>query len=337
VSTHKPLRMIVSGSLVAALCALLAVPVLLAQTSVPKAQVPQVVRTIKVLDSKDAVEIEVEASDPILPQTKILTGPDRLVVDFPNAVPGNQLRSQSIDQGEVKDLRVGLLQSKPPVTRVVLDLKTAQSYQIFPYGRTVIIKITGSGAEASPRVSTAVPATAPQPALVAASYAPRAEPVQVETKVDTSDQPLLDVTFRNGLLGIRADKVTLAEVLFAVQHRTGAEVLLAAGAEQEKIVADIAPAPAAEVLTRLLNGSNFNFLILSAANDPKHVDRVILSVRPESGFVSPPPPARVQDGAAEEPESSSANPQPTNTVPAPTQAPAQPEAKTPTDVNAPDQ
>jgi hypothetical protein len=66
------------------------------------------------------------------------------VVDFPNAVPGNQLRSQSVDRGEVKDLRVTLLKSKPPATRVVLDLKTAQSYQIFPYGRTVIIKVMGS-------------------------------------------------------------------------------------------------------------------------------------------------------------------------------------------------
>lgn len=343
---HRLSQMIGNRPLLVAFCAL-AAPALLAQTAVPrtsvaKLPVPQivrtiVVRTIKVLATSDAVEIEVEASDRIVPQTKVLTGPDRLQVDFPNAVPGNQLRSQSVDLGEVKDLRVTLLKSTPPATRVVLDLKTAQSYQIFPYGRTVIIKVMGSGAADSARINNPVSTPATPPALVVANYTTRTEPVSV----DTSTQPLLDVTFRDGLLGIRADKVTLAEVLFAVQKRTGAVVSLAAGAEQEKIVADIAPAPAAEVLSRLLNGSNFNFLILSATNDPQRLDRVILSVRPEPGFVPQPSSARVQgrvqDDDAEESEPGSANPQPGNNVPAPAANPAQPDGKTPANENTPDQ
>ena len=101
------------------------------------------VRHIQVLGSKNVVEIEIEASDRVVPETRVLTGPDRLVVDIPNAVPGNQLRSQSVNRGEVKDVRVGLFQANPPTTRVVLDLNSPQSYQIFPYGRTVIIKVTG--------------------------------------------------------------------------------------------------------------------------------------------------------------------------------------------------
>jgi AMIN domain len=364
---HRFLRRIVSRLYITGFCAL-TVPTLPAQTpvpqtSIPRASVPRVsvpktagsqtsvrtnsIRTIKVLGSKDAVEIEVEASDRIVPQTQILTAPDRLVVDFPNAVPSNQLRSQSVDQGEVKDLRVGLLQSKPPVTRVVLDLKSAQSYQLFPYGRTVIIKVMGGEAEGSARIVAPVLAPAPpappaaRSALVAANYTTRTEPV----KVGTSDQPLLEVTFRDGLLGIRADKVTLAEVLFAVQQRTGAVISLAAGAEQEKVVADIAPAPATEVLARLLNGSNFNFLILSAPNDPARLDRVILSVRPEGGFVPQPPPIQVQNQVQNpvqnddpvEPEPARMNLQPGHRVPRPPQAPAQPDGKTPAGENTPDQ
>jgi len=100
------------------------------------------VRHVHILDSKTAVEIEVEGSDRLLPQTQVLTGPDRLVVDFPNALPGNAVRNQVVNRGEVKSVRVGLFQSSPPVTRVVLDLKTAQSFQVFPYGHTVIIKVT---------------------------------------------------------------------------------------------------------------------------------------------------------------------------------------------------
>jgi antitoxin (DNA-binding transcriptional repressor) of toxin-antitoxin stability system len=313
---HRFLRIIASQLLLAA-------PLLLAQTSV---------RTVKILGGKNAVEIEVEASDRIVPQTQVLTGPDRLVIDFPNAVPGNQLRSQSVDRGEVKDVRVGLFQSKPPVTRLVLDLKTAQSYQVFPYGRTVIIKVMGGGTDSSAGAGNFPSEPATRPGLVVANYTTRSEPISIET----SAQPVLDVTYRNGLLGIRANKVTLSEVLYAVQQRTGAEVSIAAGAEQEKVVAEIAPAPAPEVLARLLNGSKFNFLILSAVNDPQKLDRVILSTRSEGGFVPPPPAARAQEEDTEDREPASMNLQPSNRAPAPVQVPPEPEAKTPADETVPD-
>ena len=56
---------------------------------------------------------------------------------------------------------------------------------------------------------------------------------------EAAPEPPLEVSYRNGLLGIHANKATLSEVLFAVQQRTGAEISIAAGAEQEKVVADI--------------------------------------------------------------------------------------------------
>ncbi|MGO9087668.1 MAG: AMIN domain-containing protein [Candidatus Sulfotelmatobacter sp.] len=248
------------------------------------------VRHVKVLDSKDAVEIEVESSDRIVPQTRVLTGPDRLVVDFPNAVPGNQLRSQSVNRGAVKDVRVGLFQAKPPITRMVLDLKTAQSYQVFPYGRTVIIKITGSIGNTSAGLDGS-----PHPGLTAASYTTGTEPAHD----DPPAKPALEVTFHDGLLTINADKATLSDVLLAVQQRTGAEVTIAAGAEQEKVVASLGPGPAPEVLAQLLNGSKFNFLILSAENDPRQLDRVILSPRSDGGAAPLPPMAQPEAGGQE--------------------------------------
>jgi hypothetical protein len=323
---HTLSRTIVSRLLLAGLCGLLTASSLLAQTSV---------RTVKVLGAKDAVEIEVEASDRIVPQTQVLTGPDRLVVDFPNAVPSNQLRSQSVDRGEVKDVRVGLFQGKPPVTRIVLDLKTAQSYQVFPNGRTVIIKVMGGGAsDTSAGVDNFPPEPATRPGLVVANYTTRAEPVSVET----SAKPTLEVSFRDGLLGIKANKVTLSQVLFAVQQRTGAEVSIAAGAEQEIVAVDIAPAPAPEVLARLLNGSRFNFLILSAANDPRQLDRVILSTRAE-GAVMPLPPMQGQNSNGDDDDTQPAPgpAQSINVPPAQNPAGAQPEIKSPPDNNAPDQ
>ena len=303
-----------------------------AQTSQGQASV----RRIKVLGSKDTVEIEVEGSDRLVPQTRVLTGPDRLVIDFPNAVPGSEMRNQSVDRGEVKDVRFGLFQSKPPVTRIVLDLKTAQSYQVFPYGRTVMIKVVG----VAPVVAAAnnlPPASPAHPGLVSANYTPGAASIQ---GVEAPAQPMLDVSFRDGLLAIKSNKATLSDVLSAVQQRTGAQVALAPGTDQERVVVDLGPAPAADVLGQLLNGSKFNFLILSAANDPRQLDRVILSSRSDGGAAFMPlqqvrndsPPANASAGDDDSNLPPSAQPDSgSQDVP-----PPQPETKAP-DNNTPDQ
>ena len=297
------------------------------------------VRRVKVLGSKDVVEIEVEGSDRLVPQTRVLTGPDRFVVDLPNAVPGSELRSQSVNRGEVKDVRVGLFQSKPPVTRIVLDLKSAQSYQVFPYGRSVMIKVVSgvaAAAAAAPDAAAGVdefpPEAATRPGLVAANYTTGAERVQVEAP----PKPALDVSFRHGLLAIQANKATLSEVLFAVQQRTGAQVAIAAGAEQEKVVVDLGPAPAPEVIARLLNGSRFNFLILSAANNPQQLDRVILSPRTDGGGAMPLAPVRNDD--VQDDENNQLPPgQPHAGPPPPVVPQSQPEIKAPPDDDGPEQ
>jgi hypothetical protein len=280
--------------------------------------------------SKDAVEIEIEASERLVPQTQVLTGPDRLVVDFPNALPGVGLRNQSVNRGEVKSVRIGLLQSNPPITRLVLDLRTPQSYQIFPYGRTVIIKVSGGAQQAAEPVDDFPPT---RPGLVNTSFTARPFVLQM----DGSAKPSLDVSFHDGLLSIRAYKASLSEVLFAVHQRTGAEVAISAGAEQEQVVANIGPAPAPEVLAQLLNGSQFNFLILSAANDPRMLDRVILSARAE-GAVTSPPPMQSSDEADDEPPPAAVQSNPTPDIPPGREAPLrnQPEVRTPSDENTPD-
>ena len=295
------------------------------------AQTSSSVRGVRVLgNSKDAVEIEIEASDRLVPQTQVLTGPDRLVVDFPNALPGAGLRNQSVNRGEVKSVRIGLLQSNPPVTRLVLDLKTPQSYQIFPYGRTVIIKVSGGAQQAVEPVDDFPPT---RPGLVNTSFT--AHPFVLQT--DGSAKPSLDVSFHDGLLSIRVYKVSLSEVLFAVHQRTGAEIAISAGAEQEQVVANIGPAPAPEVLARLLNGSKFNFLILSAANDTRMLDRVILSPRAE-GAVTSLPPMQSNDEADDEPPPAAVQSNPTPDIPPSPEPPTrtQPEVRTPSDESIPD-
>jgi AMIN domain len=288
----------------------------------PKLSAQTSVRQVKVVTGKGAVEIEVEASDRITPQTRVLSGPDRLVVDFPNSLPGTAMRSQSVNVGQVKDVRFGLFQAKPPVTRLVLDLKSAQSYQIFPYGRTVMIKVIG--APAVPASNAAVqnfPAQpVPVPGLVNANYSAggqRIQPDPPRIQPDPAPKPL-EVLFHDGLLTIKANKATFSEVLYAVQQRTGADIAIPAGAEQERVVADIGPGPVQEVLASLLNGSNFNFMILGSPNDPRKLDKVVLSLRTQRFVPSPSSPSMPQAlGEEPPPQAQVRPPEPVGVVPPP--------------------
>jgi len=261
------------------------------------AQATPSIRRVQVLRTRGQVEIEIESSDRVVPHVNVLTGPDRLVVDFVNAVPSAQLRNQAVNREEVKSLRVGLFSTKPPVTRIVLDLNGPQAYQVFPSGRTVILKVGDAGATRD------------------AAYRSNSGPVLVNTNYPTSaahlsvplaepPKPALAVSFEGGLLSINANKANLSQILFAVHEKTGAEIAIPAGAEQEQVVADFGPAPAPEVLAHLLYGSKFNFLILSSASDPKALDQVILSSRPEGPMPQPRPQAQVvaQDEDEAEPK-----------------------------------
>jgi hypothetical protein len=253
------------------------------------------VRRVQVLGNRTPVEIEIEASDRLVPQTQVLTGPDRLVVDFPNAVPGLQLRNQKVSHGDVKGFRVSLFSAKPPVTRVVIDLKGPQTYQVFPYGRTVMVKV-GVGPEAVKLAPASASEIASRPGLVNTSYPAQSAPISVSVSAPATSpaRPPLVVSFQAGLLTINSNKASLSEILFAVHQRTGAEIAIPAGAEQEQVVADLGPATAPEVLAHLLNGSKFNFLILSSATDPSLLDRVILSERPEGAVAASRPLPQIQ-------------------------------------------
>jgi hypothetical protein len=263
----------------AAAVLLLSVAALFPTSVTCQAQAVSSIRRVQVLDTRKQVEIEIETSDRMVPQTNLITGPDRLVVDFVNAVPGAQLRNQAVNRGEVRSLRVGLFSSNPPVTRVVIDLNGPQPYQVFPSGRTVIVKVGGNAV-----TETAGSNSASGPVLVNTSY--RAGGVKVSgaspAPAPAVVQPPLQVSFQGGLLSISSNKASLSEVLSAVQKRTGADIAIPAGAEQEKVVADIGPAPAREALAQLLNGSQFNFLILGSSTDPNALNRVILTSRPDT-------------------------------------------------------
>src|SRR4051794_21092 len=87
------------------------------------------------------------------------------------------------------------------------------------------------------------------------------------------------VTMRNGLLTIEANNSTLADDLTGVRRETKAAIDLPAGASGERVVASIGPGTPQNVLTSLLNGSRFDYIILGSQDQPDAVQRVILRAK----------------------------------------------------------
>ena len=244
-----------------------------------------------------AMEVEIQTSGaPVSPDTQAITGPDRIVVDFPGALPAAELRALKVNLGALKGVRSGLFFSNPPITRIVLDLVEPQSYQIsttqISTTRNAIVVKLSPATAAGARVSNVSAASVPRllnaslavGANVAITRVATAAVSNMPPRPAVSQAPpkaLVNVTFVNGMLRIRTEKATLAQVLFEVQRQTQAEIAIPAGAEQEEVAADLGPAPARDVLGSLLNGSLYNFVFVG---DELSLERVILTRRDASTF-----------------------------------------------------
>jgi hypothetical protein len=240
------------------------------------AQAVTTIRRVNVLNRGDNFELEIEASRPIIPETQVITGPDRLVIDFPHAVPGRGLHAVAVNSGQVKRIRVGLFESNPPIARVVVDLKSPRPYQVFPSGRTVIVKITGNG---GPRAAL--------PAAATISTPPPATPPTVIVPPPPPPRPKMRVEFGNGQLRIWADHASLAEVLREVHRVMGTVVTIPAGADQQPVFADLGPASPRQVLTSLLSGSPYNVILVGSGRDLSQITSIILSPRGAEGVDLP--------------------------------------------------
>jgi len=283
------------------------------------------VRSVSVLRSSGQPQIEVKTSGPVSPATQAVTGPDRIVIDFPGALPADTLKKLAVHRGGLQRIRTGLFQSQPPITRIVLDVDGPTDYQVVPSGNSIVIKL-GHPDLANPAVaSKPVPApVAPTPAapvkLASATPAPAAfrtikqtplpalqvvntvaAPSIVPQRPAPPPHPPLEVAVHSNLMSIRAQGATLSEVLYEIHRRTGADIAIPAGAEQERVVVNIPSAPGRDVIASLLNGSRFNYIVLGTDSDPGGFRNILLSVKEGGGssgvFVhTEPPPAAVPAG-----------------------------------------
>ena len=211
--------------------------------------------------NNDGVKLEIAANGSISPRIQVVPDPDRLVIDIPDATPGPDLHPLVVGHWGVKNVRAALHSSKPLVTRIVVDLDSVQPYQVSTSNNGVIVQLGGS--------SLLSPAPARETQVAALPQVPAQQAVSPASKVT--------VSYRAGLLGIRANQATLAEVLNEVHRRTGADVQIPAGAAQDQIVVDLGPASPSQVLSSLLNGTPFNFILVGSASDPRQLGSVLLT------------------------------------------------------------
>jgi hypothetical protein len=224
----------------------------------------------------DDFELQITSSQPVTPQAQIVVSPYRLVIDLPNSTPGAGLHNVLVNRGDVKGIRVGQFGKNPPVTRLVLDLKAPIVYQISASGQNVVFKLSSASR------ATAIPSNVPEVAdLPVAVVAP--------------PKPRVVVHFNQGLMSIHADKASLAEVLVEVRRQTGADIQIPPGADQEQVFSDLGPASPREIMSALLNGSRFNFVVVGSESDPNTLRSLILTSRSGSGISMPAESSFAQD------------------------------------------
>jgi hypothetical protein len=87
------------------------------------------------------------------------------------------------------------------------------------------------------------------------------------------------VVWDGQFLTIDAENSLLSDVLLAIRARTGASIEMPGSASAERVALHIGPAPIREVLSSLLYGTNFNYLIQASEDDESGLGKVVLISR----------------------------------------------------------
>ncbi len=94
------------------------------------------------------------------------------------------------------------------------------------------------------------------------------------------------VTYSNGLLTVDSQNATLGEIFGAIRRQTGLQLDSIAGFGSERVAAHFAGAPR-DVISGLLDGSKYGYVLVGSATDAGAVQKVVLTTLAPGG-ASPP-------------------------------------------------
>jgi len=166
-------------------------------------------------------------------------------------------------------------------------------WSIWVLGTVSLLSLSANAVAQSP----ASPFGAPQQAISAhrLGQQPQSDPAPTISQGLATAAPLTllqkppvppSVSFQNGLLSIDAPNSNLADVLSAVRRATGA--VIEGGGGQERVVVHLGPGRPSDVLSTLLSGSHYNYVLLGTPQTPGAVTRIMLTLR-EGGDQLPAP------------------------------------------------
>lgn len=107
----------------------------------------------------------------------------------------------------------------------------------------------------------------------------KAKPKRVAAVLAPPPVAPLHVSYEDGLLSISAQDAPLRDILAQLHQRTGATIDAPADMD-DRIVVELGPGPAVQVVGALLQATHFNYVIVGAANKPGAVQSIQLTVKP---------------------------------------------------------
>src|SRR5690606_19738604 len=112
-----------------------------------------VIQSVDVSSQNGTVSVRLGFRDALTapPAAFTVNNPPRIALDFPNTANGLGKNSQDVNQGDVRNIRLGQSGGR---TRVVLNLARMVKYEARTEGNTVTVVLQGEGASAPSGTST---------------------------------------------------------------------------------------------------------------------------------------------------------------------------------------
>jgi hypothetical protein len=104
-----------------------------------------------------------------------------------------------------------------------------------------------------------------------------ADSVAASIATESVPAPPAMVIYKDGLLSISAENVSLSDVLHEVSAKTGATIDFPNGSATEPVFTHIGPGPVRDILATLLNGTKFNYVMLGSQNTADSLQKIVLT------------------------------------------------------------
>ena len=126
--------------------------------------------------------------------------------------------------------------------------------------------------------SAAGAAAAANPAPSAPQVSQPAPNQELPSVEETIPEPPV-ISWDGKELTIDADNATLSSILLGIRSRTGASIEMPLSTGSERVAVHLGPAPMREVISSLLYGTDFNYVIQSSDEDENGRDKVIITAK----------------------------------------------------------